>query len=103
MIITPEMDGEADEIAEKMLAFRSVDDRWNVLVDAIAADAETQRAHALAYLARVKVMEHLAPSMTREQWKKAGLNRALNGELDASTFVHRVRLALAAGNEGGKL
>jgi hypothetical protein len=67
------------------------------------SDGATREA-ATAILERELVRDALYPGITREQWRRLDRTRALRaGRVDAEIFVHKLRLAKAAGSSTGRL
>lgn len=103
MKIDDDIEHEAHERAERLLAHRTVEDQWNALDDAIRKHVAGFREQAVADMTLEYVANTLCPGMTREQWRKAGWSDVLSGRLAPDKFIHKLRLAQAAGSDTGKL
>ena len=103
MILDDSIMQEAEERAEKLLAFRTVEDQWTVFEELIAEAAAKQRDHAIHETTITMVRDRLYPKVSRQQWQKLGWSKVLGGGASIASFIHRLRLALAAGSSTGKL
>lgn len=103
MIIDESMQLEAEERAEKLLAYRTNDDKWAVLEDRITAQVARQREEAIEYMVTERIRDLLYPGVSREQWQKLRWSSVLAGSTPVGQFLHKLRLALAAGSTSGRL
>ena len=103
MKITDEDVAIAQDRAEALLRFRTEDDRWNVLRDALVEANSKQRESMLTLLTLDEVRDLLYPGIDRDRWRKLGWSDALGGRVTPDAFIHKLRLAKATGSSSGKL
>jgi hypothetical protein len=103
MMIDEEMQEEARARAEKELVFRREDDRWVVLEELMVRDTERMREQAIEFMKLEIIRDTLYPNISREQWRKLGWNAARENQIAARKFIHKLRLAKAAGSQSGRL
>lgn len=103
MIVDDELNRDAQQLAGRALEGRSEHESWELFRHALEFNAGAQRAGAVNLLAIEMIAEALYPEISREQWRKLGWNDALSGRMSPQAFIHKLRLAKAAGSKTGRI
>lgn len=104
MIIDDRMHEKAEELADKHFPdWKDEDGRWETFREILEGEAERQRQHAIHMLMLQELLDRLYPNLESANWRQFGWNDVLSGKLSADVFIHRVRMARAAGSKTGRL
>lgn len=103
MRITEEMLNEAAQRARACLQDRSDDERWAVLGDVLEKEAAGRREEAILSLTTDALRDQLYPDIDRKQWMRLGWNNVRAGRTPIEAFIHKLRVAKAAGSKTGRL
>ena len=98
------MDAEAGERADRTFPeWMTEDQRWEAFREILAEEPGRQRESVVHHLMLMELLHRLYPRLDSARWKQFGWNDVLGGRLSPEAFIHRVRLAKAAGSKTGRL